>query len=165
MFTPARLATSPIRMLPPCGPVPGYGCQVLGLDQHFERLAVVHRAVAVWHADEAGRPVEDPAGLDLALEDVGHQPLDVGARRRGPAREHEVGEEALLRARDRLSFGDADTADGAAWSRAADRREYRLVGTDALQHRVGAEAVRQLAHALDRLVASLLDDLVGAEFA
>ena len=40
---------------------------------------------------------------------------------------------------------------------------HRLLVADALEHRVGAEAAGQLAHALDRLVAALADDVGGAE--
>ena len=39
----------------------------------------------------------------------------------------------------------------------------RLLEADALENRMGAEAARQLADALDRLLAPLADDVGGAE--
>ena len=59
----------------------------------------------------------------------------------------------------------ADPADGAARPRDAERGDHRLRVADALEHRVGAVAAGQLAHALDRLVAALADDVGGAELA
>src|SRR5262249_43571881 len=45
----------------------------------------------------------------------------------------------------------------------ADRLEHRLLGTHALEHRVRADAVRQLFDALDARISPLGDDVGGAE--
>ena len=63
------------------------------VDHDLDRLALVHRAVAVRHAVEVRRAVEDAAGLDPALEDVGQQLLDVRARGRRAAGDGDVVEE------------------------------------------------------------------------
>ena len=56
MFTPARLATSPIRMPTPlCGPVPGYGCQVARWRLLTSRLTVERRH----DADHEEQPGDD----------------------------------------------------------------------------------------------------------
>ena len=52
----------------------------LELDEHLERLALVHRPVAVGHVVERADAIEDAAGLDLPLENVRQQFLDVRAR-------------------------------------------------------------------------------------
>src|SRR3954451_5217833 len=72
------------------------------LDQDLDRLAVGHRAVAVGHAVEVGRGVHDLPRFDGAVEDVGHQLLDVGADRRGPAGEADVVAEEAAEADRRL---------------------------------------------------------------
>jgi hypothetical protein len=46
-----------------------------------QALPVGHVLVAGWDAVEAGDDVEDRAGLDRAVEDVGYQLVDVGADR------------------------------------------------------------------------------------
>src|SRR5215208_4765636 len=60
----------------------GHACRRVGgrsgLDEHLQGLAVGHGAVAVRHLVEADGAVEDPAGLDPALEHIGEQFLDVG---------------------------------------------------------------------------------------
>src|SRR3954453_17897166 len=87
-----------------------------GLDQDLDRLAVGHRAVAVGHAVEIRRGVEDLPRLDGAVEDVGHQVLDVGADRRGPAGQADVvAEQAAEPDRRLLVLRDADAADDPAW--------------------------------------------------
>ena len=68
-----------------------------------------------------------------------------------------------LRCGHRLVLGKADAADRTARARDADGREYRLLEADGLEHGVDAEAVGELAHALDRLVAALADDVGRAE--
>ena len=52
----------------------------LELDEHLERLALVHRPVAVGHVVERADAIKDAAGLDLPFENVRQQLLDVRAR-------------------------------------------------------------------------------------
>src|SRR5215208_5033956 len=129
----------------------------------LDRLAVVHRPVAVGHAVEADGPVEDAPGLDPALEDVRQELLDVRAYRGGPAAHGDVTEERRQRGGHRLVLGDADAADRAARTRDADGRGHRLTVADALEDGVGAEAPGELAHALDGLLAPLAHHVRGAE--
>jgi hypothetical protein len=49
-------------------------------DHHLDRLAVVHRPVAIGHLVEGAYAVEDASGLDSAFEDVGEKLVDVRAR-------------------------------------------------------------------------------------
>ena len=58
---------------------------------------------------------------------------------------------------------DADAPDRAARADDAHRCVDRLLRADAFENGLDAEAAGQLAHALDRLVAALADDLGGAE--
>jgi hypothetical protein len=54
---------------------------------HLDRLAVVHRAIAVGHAVKTDDAIEDAAGVDPPFEDVRQELVDVGAdRRRAAAR-------------------------------------------------------------------------------
>src|SRR5882757_9362619 len=62
----------------------------LWFDHHLDGLAVIHRAVAIGHAVEADRKVEDPAGVDAALHYGGQQFLDIGADRGGAATDDDV---------------------------------------------------------------------------
>ena len=86
------------RCCPRCAlvhPVLLVGSSFLELDQELDRLALVHRAVALGHLVERAGAVEDAAGLDPALEDVRQQLLDVGARRGRAAADRDVVEERL----------------------------------------------------------------------
>src|SRR5690349_22175603 len=65
------------------------------LDENLERGALVHRPVAVGGVLEGHGAVEDPAGLDPALQDVGQQLLDVGALRTRAAGERDVAAEQV----------------------------------------------------------------------
>ena len=56
-----------------------------GLDEDLETLAIGHVPVTGGSPVEVGGGVEDPARLDTAVEDVGHQLFDIGADRRGSA--------------------------------------------------------------------------------
>src|SRR3954468_5633518 len=96
------------------------------LDEDLDRLAVGHRAVAVGHAVEVGRGVQDLPRLDGAVEDVGHQLLDVGADRRRPAGQADVvAEQAAEADRCLLVLRHPDAADRAART---DDPEGLLVG-------------------------------------
>ena len=79
---------------------------------------------------------------------------------RGPERVRHrryVAVERRLRGRHHLVLGDADASDRAARAGGADRGRSRLLGADAFEHRVSAEAARQLADSLDGLVVPLRD--------
>src|SRR5207237_7808567 len=101
--------------------------------------------------------------LDPAFEDVRQQLLDVRTRRGGTAGDGDIVEEARHPFRDRLLLGNSDAADGPARADDAQSRNGRLLEADALEDRVGAEAVGELAHARDRRVASVADDARCAE--
>src|ERR1700760_2705878 len=66
-----------------------------GADQNLEGLAIGHGAVAVGCLVEADGAVEDAAGFDGAVEDVGHEFLDVGAGRCGSAGEGEIADHGV----------------------------------------------------------------------
>ena len=70
----------------------------------------------------------------------------------------------VARLGDRLLLRDADAPDGAPGADDCSAVTIDCLA-DALEHRVGAEAAGQLAHALDRLVAALADDVGRAELA
>jgi hypothetical protein len=59
--------------------------------------------------------------------------------------------------------GDTNAADGAARAGDAGGGEHGLMCADAFQHGVHAKATGELAHALDRFVAALTDDVSCAE--
>src|SRR5207253_3973890 len=133
------------------------------LDHDLDRLAFLHRAITLGHLVDAHDPVEDPTGLDPAFEDVRQELLDVRAHRSGAAAHADVVVERGLRGGHRRVLRHSHSADRAARPRDLDRRQLRLLEADALEGGVDAEAVGELAHALDRLVASLADDLCRAE--
>jgi len=58
---------------------------------------------------------------------------------------------------------NTDAAHGAARPDDADRRAHRLLGADAFENRVGAEAAGQRMHAFHRLFAALAHDVRRAE--
>src|SRR5437870_6104311 len=129
------------------------------LDQDLDRLAPVHCAVAVGHPVEVRDSVEDAAGFDPSFEDVRQQLVDVRTGGSGTATDGDVVEKGRQRRRNRLLLGKADAADGAARTDDTESGDGRLLVADALEHGMGAEAVRKLADALDCFVASLADDV------
>src|SRR5215207_5729530 len=133
------------------------------VDHDLDRLALVHRAVAVGHAVEVGDAVEHAPRLYPAFEHVGQKLLDVRADGGRAARDDDVVEERRLRRRNLLVLRDADASDRAARPRDAQCRDRRLLIADALQDGVRAEAARQLAHALYARVAALADNVRRAE--
>src|SRR4051794_7062086 len=136
-----------------------------GLDEDLERGALVHRPVAVGGVLEEHGAVEDPAGLDPALQHVGQQFLDVGALRAGAAGEGDVAAEQVEAGRRLVVLRDADPADHAACAHDA---ECLLVGgqvPDALQDRGAAVPTGELADRGDALLAAGGDDVRGAELA
>src|SRR5437763_1184201 len=84
-------------------------------------------------------------------------------RARGAAAYRDVLEEGRERGGDRLVVGHADAADGAARAGDADGGRHGLVGADALEDRVRAEAAGQLHHARHGLVAALAHHVGPAE--
>jgi hypothetical protein len=62
----------------------------LELDHDLDRLAVVHRPVAIRHPVEFRYSVEDTAWLDPPVKDVRQQLVDVGAGRGRPAAHSDV---------------------------------------------------------------------------
>src|SRR5438876_3803896 len=133
------------------------------LDQDLDRFAFVHRPVAVRHLVEAHDPIEDSTRFDEAFEDVREELLDVRAARCGSTADGDVVVKCRLRRRQRLVLGDADAADCASRTGDAESRPHRLLESDAFEDSVDAEAAGELAHALNRLVASLADDVRCAE--
>ena len=142
-----------------------YSASSLRRHEHLDRLALVHRPVAVGYAVEVDDAVEDPARLDPSLEDVGQQFLDVGADRGGTAADADVVVERRLRSGELLLLRDADPADGAAGSGDSDRRQLRLLEADALEYGVDAVAAGQFFDALDGFVAAFAYDIGGSELA
>ncbi|GHA48251.1 hypothetical protein GCM10010345_61000 [Streptomyces canarius] len=85
--------------------------------QYLERLARVHGSVALGYAVGADGAVEDPAGFDASLKDVGEELVDAGAGRGGACGEGDVvAEEAAEADRGLLVLGDAQTAGRPTWS-------------------------------------------------
>src|SRR2546428_12225422 len=133
------------------------------LDQDFDSFSFVQRPVAVSPLVEAHDPIEDSTRFDLAFEDVRQQLLDVRAGWRGSAAHGDVVIECRPRRGHRLVLGNTNAAHYATRTGDAERRAHRLLESDALEDGVDAEAVGELAHALNRLVASLADDVCCAE--
>jgi hypothetical protein len=78
---------------------------------HLDRLALVHRAIAVGHPVEVRDAIEDVAGFDPAFEDVRQQLLDVRAGRGRAAADSDVVEERLDRGWDLLMLRNTDATD------------------------------------------------------
>src|SRR5438093_8929829 len=127
-------------------------------DQHLERLALVHRSIAVRHLVERPDAVEYAAGLDPPVEDVREQLLDVRPHWRGATTNARVLPEHDARGH-ALVLGSANAADGAARASDLERGDDRLLEADTLEDGVRAEAAGQLANALDRLLAALADHI------
>src|SRR6476646_7543406 len=161
--TDARLSSSALPIVSSSSRVQLVIAHLLQLDEELDRLALVHRPVAVRYVGQRPRTVEYPAGLDSAVEDIGQQFLDIGARRGGTAGDSDVVEERPERRRDLLVLRQPDAADRATGTGDAESGDGRLSVADALEHRVGAEPVGELADALDGLVAPLAHDVGRAE--
>jgi hypothetical protein len=111
--------------------------------QRLDRAALVHGTVALRHLVERQREVEHLAGVDLP---VAHEPDQLGqvlAHWRGAAVQGDMLEEQLLPV-ERDPLRDADVAHVPALTGGMDRLHHRFLGADALQHRVGAEALGQI---------------------
>src|SRR5581483_11302208 len=108
--------------------------------------------------------VEYFSRIDLSGQDQIDQLWQVSANGRGAAEQTDVPEEEVG-AVERDAVRHADVADRAARPRRFDRLHHRLLRPDTLQHRIGADALRQLLDALDALVAALGHDVGRAELA
>ena len=89
-------------------------CRVGGrsrLDEHLQRLAVGHGAVAVWHLLQADGAIEHPAWFDPALEYVGKQLPNVDPGRSGAAGDGDVAQDQVGSERPFAVLGQADPAD------------------------------------------------------
>jgi hypothetical protein len=99
---------------------------------------------------QAGLVVEDPARVDLAVEDVAEQPGDVDQGRGGTAPPAGVAEERP--GERRLAVRDPDDADGGPGPGDGERGRDGLPGADALERRVGADAAGELQYGLGGLL-------------
>src|SRR5205807_1771379 len=63
----------------------------------------------------------------------------------------------------RLVLGNPNATDCATWTGNAECRAFRLLKADALEDGVDSEAVGEIAHTRDRLVASLADNISCAK--
>src|SRR5438552_14650876 len=84
-------------------------------NERLDRPALVHGRIGFGDPLEVGLEVEDPAGIDAALEDIGEQVRDVRANRGGAAAQPDVTEEHRGD-RHLDAVGDADVADHPAGS-------------------------------------------------
>ena len=76
----------------------------------------------------------------------------------------DVREEQLL-AVERNTVRHADVTYVAARARGGDRLHHRLLGSDTLQHRIGADSVGQLLDARNTFIPSLSDNVGSTKFA
>src|SRR4051794_17725021 len=133
-------------------------------EQRFDRAALVHRAIALSHPLERQDQVEHLSRIDRSGKDEIDQVRQVPAHWRWTAEQAYVTEEEIG-AIEPHPVRNADVADRSARSRRPNRLLHRLLGANALEDRVGADAVRQLLDPLDAFVPTFGDDIRGAEFA
>src|SRR5205814_161612 len=136
----------------------------LWAQQRFDRAALVHRAIALGDLPERQHEIEHSSWVDLPGEDQIDQLRQIPTNGRRTAEETDVPEEEI-RAVERDTVRHADVADRTARPGRLDRLHHRLLGPDTLQHRIGADTVRQLLDALDALVAALRHNVGRTEFA
>src|SRR2546423_3373708 len=136
----------------------------LRTQQRFDRAALVHRAIAVGDLLERQHDVEHFSWTDRPGEDQIDQLWQISPHGRRTAEQTDVPEEEI-RAVERDTVRHADVADRTARPRRLDRLPHRLLGPDTLQHRIGADTVRQLLDALDALVAALRHNVGRTKFA
>src|SRR3954469_12889911 len=134
-----------------------------GTDEDLERLAGVHRLVPGGDVVQPDGAVEDPAGLDAALEHVGQQVLDVGPLRAGAAGEGDVAAEEVEAGRRLVVLRDAAPVDHAAGAHDAEGLLVSGQVPDALQDGGAAVAAGELPNSGDALLAAGGDDVGGAE--
>src|SRR5204862_3619066 len=133
-----------------------------GAQERLDRAPFVHRFVALCGVAERELEVEDFSWVDLPVPDQVDQ-LGQEAPYRGWAAV-EVGEAPeQFHAGNGDVVRDADEADVPAGAGGVERLHHRLLRTDRLDDRVGAEPVGHLLDALNPGVAALLDDVGGAE--
>src|SRR2546426_7039648 len=135
-----------------------------GAQQRLDGAALVHRAVALRHLRERQGQIEDLSGVNLAVQHKVDQGWQKAAHRCGAAVEVDVREEQFLPL-ELDAVRDADVGDVPALARRADRLLHRLLGADALQHRISTDSVGQILDASHALVAALGHDVGRAELA
>src|SRR6185436_14010986 len=86
-------------------------------DHHLDRLAIVHRPVAIGNPVQADDPVEDATRLDPSLQYVGEQLLDVRAHQGRATADGDVAEEGRLRSGHAVVMRHADAADRSTGAR------------------------------------------------
>src|SRR5271166_4861398 len=128
----------------------------------LDRAPFVHRAVAFGDVGERQYLIEDPSGIDLALQYQINQVRQETADR-GGATEH-----TDLREEQRLSIQldavrHADVADHGAGTRALDGLRHRLIGANALQHGIRTDVPGELLDPGHTLIATLGDNVGRAE--
>src|SRR3982751_1864076 len=129
--------------------------------QHLCCAPLVHRLVPLGRLLEREGEIEDLAWVDLPVPDQLDEIREEAADGGGAAVEVDFREEEAP-AVDRHAVADADEADVPAGARGVERLRHRLLGADSLDHRVGAEPVRELLDARNAFVASFLDDVGSA---
>src|SRR6266496_1651907 len=135
-----------------------------GAQQRLDGAALVHCAVALRHLLERQGQVEDLSGVNLAVQHKVDQLWQKAAHRCRAAVEVDVREEQFLPL-ELDAVRDADVGDVPAFARRADRLLHRLLGADALQHRISTDSVGQILDASHALVAALGHDVGRAELA
>ena len=106
-----------------------------------------------------------PARLYAAFENVRQELRHVGPHRCGAAAHGDIAVKRRQRSGHGLILGHANAADCAACTGNLYCYLHRLPVTDALEHGMRTVAAGELAHALDRLVATLAHHISGAKVA
>src|SRR5205085_10435222 len=106
--------------------------------------------------------IEHLSGMDRAVpHEIDELRQEATCRRRATVQVYVAVEE--IRAAQLDPMRDADEADGPARPCRVDRLHHRLRGPDALEHRVGTDAVRDLLDPCDTFVTAFGDDVGRAE--
>src|SRR5262245_56216375 len=108
-------------------------------EQRLDRPAFIHGAVALRNLVERQGQVEDLPRIDLLVPDELDEIGQVAAHRGRAPVEVDVGVKELPAVELHL-VRDSDEGDVAALPGRADRLHHRLLGPDALEYRVGANA-------------------------
>src|SRR5205085_10078251 len=129
----------------------------------FDRLAIVHRTIAVRHSVQVRHAIEHATRLDQALENIRQELFDVSARRCDSAGDGNVVEECRLCFRNELDLRNANASDCTASASDAQCCASRLFESNALENGMDTVAVGQLTNFFNRLVAALTDDVSRAK--
>jgi hypothetical protein len=112
---------------------------------------------------EGDGAVEDAAGVDVAVQDVRHELLHVGAGGGDAAGEGDVAQELAEAERDLGVLRGAGAADDAAVADRAGSLDEGVLEADAFQHPVSAGTAGQVPHGGYAVLAALGDHVGGAE--